>query len=187
MNSPWETSTGGHIPRSEMQIHTLLNMVLRFLLIQSLMLWQGGFLFYALVVVPIGSEILGKVDQGFVTRQVTFWMNTVGFICLTLMLIETTLTQDPSRKRKYRRHALMLLNAALLVSLVQQRSGLDRLLDERSHTVNEPDRFYQAHEWYLTVVGIQWFLMLAAAWLTLTAWRAADRTVKLTGPSPEQV
>ena len=40
----------------------------RFMLLVSLMFWQGGFMFYGGVVVEVGSRILGsELEQGFIT------------------------------------------------------------------------------------------------------------------------
>ncbi|MFM8571811.1 MAG: hypothetical protein ACKOAU_09465 [Pirellula sp.] len=36
-------------------------------------LWWGGLSFYAIVVVPIGTEQIGSVAQGFITQRVTQW------------------------------------------------------------------------------------------------------------------
>ena len=47
------------------------------------MLWQGGFLFYAAVVVPTGTEVLGSFEQGRVTRHVTDWLNGIGAVTLS--------------------------------------------------------------------------------------------------------
>ena len=33
--------------------------------------WWGGLCFYAVVVVPIGTELIGSVEQGFITQRVT--------------------------------------------------------------------------------------------------------------------
>jgi hypothetical protein len=41
----------------------------------ALFFWQGGFTFYASVVVPIGQEVFGPLRQGFLTRQVTVYLN----------------------------------------------------------------------------------------------------------------
>ena len=44
----------------------------RLLLLIGLMFWQGGFLFYAAVVVPVGTRVLGsETEQGFITQSVT--------------------------------------------------------------------------------------------------------------------
>ena len=54
----------------------MMTILRRFFVLQSLMLWQGGFLFYAAVVVPIGTDVLGgSFEQGRITRFVTEQMN----------------------------------------------------------------------------------------------------------------
>ena len=40
----------------------------RFLSLCAFAFWQGGFVFYSGVVVPIGSDELGDTVQGFITR-----------------------------------------------------------------------------------------------------------------------
>jgi hypothetical protein len=57
----------------------------RFLVIQALLLWQGGFLFYAAVVVPVGTDVIGSFGQGMVTRHVTDWMNAIGAVAVALL------------------------------------------------------------------------------------------------------
>ena len=43
-------------------------------------IWWGGLSFYALFVVPIGTEIVGGFEQGFITQRVTNWLNAIGVI-----------------------------------------------------------------------------------------------------------
>ena len=60
-------------------------LIRRYLLLMSLMFWQGGFTFYSAVVVPIGSDLLGSGrDQGFITRSVTNYLNLAGVAALAL-------------------------------------------------------------------------------------------------------
>ena len=48
----------------------------RFLVLIALFFWQGGFTFYAAVVVPVGQQVLhSHLRQGFVTQQVTNYLN----------------------------------------------------------------------------------------------------------------
>jgi len=43
-------------------------------------MWWGGLCFYAVVVVPIGTEDIGSVEPGFITQRVTQWHNALtGF------------------------------------------------------------------------------------------------------------
>ena len=45
--------------------------VRRFVVVQALLLWQGGFLFYAAIVVPVGTDELGSAfAQGKITARV---------------------------------------------------------------------------------------------------------------------
>jgi hypothetical protein len=50
--------------------------------------WWGGLTFYALVVVPIGTELLGSVEQGFVTQRVTLWHNWLGVVIALALAAE---------------------------------------------------------------------------------------------------
>ena len=51
----------------------------RFVVLHAFLLWQGGFVVYGGVVVPVGAEVLGSDRlQGFVTQQVTGWLNLFG-------------------------------------------------------------------------------------------------------------
>ena len=57
----------------------------RWLVVLSLMFWQGGFMFYGGVVVPVGSEVLGSdTDQGWITRKVTDYLNAAGAVALAV-------------------------------------------------------------------------------------------------------
>lgn len=60
-------------------------LVRRLLLLWALMFWQGGFMFYGGVVVPVGSRILGSdLEQGWITRSVTNYLNVAGAVALAL-------------------------------------------------------------------------------------------------------
>jgi hypothetical protein len=41
--------------------------------------WMGGFTFYALIVIPTAERVLDSMrDTGFITQQVTRWLNLIG-------------------------------------------------------------------------------------------------------------
>src|SRR5437660_1623910 len=76
----------------------------RFLVLAALMFWQGGFTFYAGVVVPVGREVLGSDrDQGFITRQVTEYLNLAGGIAVAVLAWDVMAAADPSRPRRWTR------------------------------------------------------------------------------------
>jgi hypothetical protein len=80
--------------------------VRRFLVLIALMFWQGGFLFYAAVVVPIGQSVLGShLEQGMITRQVTTYLNLAGCISLFIFGWDTRAARDSSRPRRLGRWA----------------------------------------------------------------------------------
>src|SRR5436190_16665061 len=58
----------------------------RFACLAALAFWMGGFTFYALVVIPTGNRLLGSIQQGLLTQQVTHWMNLIGLLALMLLL-----------------------------------------------------------------------------------------------------
>ena len=50
--------------------------------------WWGGLSFYAVVVVPIGTELIGSVEQGFITQRVTMWHNCLAVLFLLCLAVE---------------------------------------------------------------------------------------------------
>src|SRR2546423_10638475 len=80
----------------------MLRLMRRFLVIAALMLWQGGFTFYAAVVVPIGMDELGShTAQGFLTRRVAPFINLAGLLAL-LPLIAAVLCTRADRALRSR-------------------------------------------------------------------------------------
>ncbi len=124
----------------------------RFVLILGLALWIGGLTFYALVVVPIGIEILGTTDQGFVTQRVTNQLNLIGVGLLVLLLANVFLQRGRLLAETWL--VLAVTQAALFV--------LHRRLD--AMLAADDAGFYDAHRVYLLVTAVQWFAGLAHLW-----------------------
>src|SRR5580704_17366571 len=62
---------------------SLMILFRRFILLLCIAFWQGGFMFYGGVVVPVGAAVLGsEVDQGFITQAVTNYLNGAGAVCV---------------------------------------------------------------------------------------------------------
>jgi hypothetical protein len=58
----------------------------RFLAFAAVAFWLGGFTFYAGVVIPVGIRVLGgHVRQGFITQQVTQWINVAALCAIPIL------------------------------------------------------------------------------------------------------
>jgi hypothetical protein len=135
----------------------------RFACLAALAFWMGGFTFYALVVIPIGNRLLGSIQQGLLTQQVTRWMNLIGLVTLALLL--------PAARRSRWLAANWLVMAASLLALFCLHPRLDALID-RSIPAVTGDNFYQWHQAYLIVVTMQWIAAFGFLW-RLTASSSA--------------
>jgi hypothetical protein len=150
----------------------------RYLVLGGLLFWLGGFTFYASVVVPVGTEALGgsTLRQGFITREVTRYLNVSAAVALGLLAWDLLATRDPSRLRCRARVALWLATAVCQVALFALHAYLDARLQKRGMIILEPEVFRTAHRAYLWTHTAQWFAALAFVWLMLLAWRGQDRT-----------
>ena len=128
--------------------------------------WWGGLSFYALVVVPIGSEVIGSVEQGFITQRVTQWHNALSVLFIVCVLIEAF---------HRRSRALWLIGITLAVidmGLITWHIRLTNLMDFQQQTV--PGRFYEEHAVYLWITAAEWVLGIATPiWLFLSDNKAA--------------
>lgn len=157
----------------------MMTLARRFLVIAALMFWQGGFVFYASIVVPVGTQLLGSAkEQGFLTRRVAQQINVAGAIALLPLAWDVLAAPDPSlRRRSVRWLACAGMLAALFV-LMWLHPQLDRLLspdDDPIRQIYDRPAFRFRHRWYLWVITIQWGLGLVYLAMTLWSWRAADR------------
>ena len=111
-------------------------------------IWWGGLTFYAAAVVPIGTELLGSIDQGFITQRVTRWHNFLaGLLCISLLYIA---------RRDHNRILLILSSILGLVALalVSWHIRLTSLMDFDSQIV--PKGFYREHAVYLWLTTLEW-------------------------------
>src|SRR5437016_2549743 len=123
----------------------------RFLVLVALMFWQGGFTFYAAVVVPVGQEVLGSHRrQGFITRRVTTYLNLTGAAALLPLAWDAAASGDRANRRRLRWLAwlVMLLAQATLFGL---HDYLDQLMDPEAWSLTDRHTFRSGHRWYLWV------------------------------------
>ncbi len=157
-------------------MNPMLILVRRFFVLFSLLFWQGGFMFYGAVVVPVGSDFLGSHEkQGMITRTVAIYLNLAGLAALLIWAWDIALAPDPLRRRRRLRWALwtILLVASAVLFLLHRR--LDVLLDLGASRVLDRESYRPLHVWYLNVSTVQWAGSLLLLVLTLLAWREADR------------
>jgi hypothetical protein len=143
----------------------------RFLLFQAFLVWQGGFVFYSAVVVPVGTEVLGSAfDQGLVTQRVTVWMNRLGLAWHLLFGWDVFADGDPNRRRAWARAGMWAASFVLLAGLAAVHLKLDDLIVDGRLTRADRPAFRTWHVVYLWLSTGQWALALANAGLTLAAW-----------------
>jgi hypothetical protein len=147
----------------------------RFLVLLALMFWQGGFTFYASVVVPIGRDMLGSsLEQGFITREVTRYLNLSGAIALLILALDLVAGREAPWARRLRWLSWLGM-VGTLVWLVWLHPHIDQYLNTEYHTIIDGRAFRAGHRAYLWISTVQWGFGLVYAWLTLRAWRQADR------------
>jgi hypothetical protein len=154
----------------------MITLLRRFLVLVALSFWLGGFTFYASVVVPIGQHVLkSHTRQGFITREVTVYLNLSGAIALLMLAWDTAAVRDAASWRRWGRWLMwagMVVTLGLLFWLHPQ---LDDLMNQ--YTSGEiDDRLFRAgHRLYLWTSTIQWGCGVAYTVLTISSWRSEDR------------
>ena len=157
----------------------------RFLVLQTLLLWQGGFLFYSAVVVPEGTDVLGSAAaQGVITRRVTAWLNPAGLAYLAAAAWDLALTRDPWPRRVAARWWLWAAAVALLYGLFVLHNLMSFFMDPAGQAVQLRREFRVGHVLYMWASTLHWLFGLAAAYLTLAAWAAEDRRPLQSSLSP---
>jgi hypothetical protein len=148
----------------------------RFLVLIALMFWQGGFTFYAAVVVPIGQAVLqSHLEQGFITRQVTNYLNIAGAVALLCLAWDSMESKDPAAVRGRIRWVTWLVMVLSLAILVWLHGSLDELLDPETRSLLDRRPFRSLHRLYLWISTLQWGCAVVYSVLTLAAWRREDR------------
>lgn len=159
----------------------------------SLIGWQGGFAFYSGVVVPVGAEVLGsELEQGWVTRSVTPWLNGIGWIGVLASLLALRLTcwgPSPSGSQRWSKKlatSLVLFLAVSLLALQLLHGQVDLQLDQERRQVVDYDTFYDIHRVYLILSTAQWLAAIALTVVLVHGWtRGAISEPRVASPSSE--
>ena len=124
-------------------------------------------MFYAAVVVPIGTEILGSpAAQGAITQRTAFWLNVCGSVWALLALFDMLAEGRRARPR------LIIWGIAVLGLAGQWllHPMLGELYDAETLRVLDRPRFRRLHISYLWLTTIDWLAGLAYCWQTLADW-----------------
>lgn len=121
-------------------------------------LWWGGLTFYAAVVIPIATELLGAETQGFVTQRVTRWLNVLTTAWLVMVAV------DAKRHRSCWLWSLWMMMALSQIGLFVDHARLTSLMDFANQAISiDRARFYAEHQVYLWITVVQWLAGLV--WL----------------------
>ena len=143
-----------------------MHQVRRFTLWMLLSFTFGGFLFYAGIVVPTGTSVLGTTTQGFVTRHVTRALN-VSVLVTVAALCWDIYVQRIRRKRWATRSltgavAWIAITCGILWFL---HGKLNAQLSDDEFAVLDGTQFYAMHRIYLWVSTLQWLSSLIVFWV----------------------
>lgn len=132
-------------------------------------LWWGGFTFYAVAVIPNAQKVLhSHVKVGFITQEVTHWINAAAVLALTFLLWELRQAELPTPRRRRWLWGAWLVMVTMQIALFTLHPMLDRLLDFSARDIIDEPRFYFLHRVYLCVSTVEWL----AAWVWWAGWFA---------------
>lgn len=153
----------------------MLILVRRFVVVAALMFWSGGFVFYAAVVVPIGTEILGgSTEQGFITRHVAKRINWAGVAALAMFAWDAC-SADRRWRRGFRWASIGVMLACLIV-LLWLHPHMEALMPAGKHDgFVDFEHFDDLHRVYLWTITVQWAASVGYMALSIAAWRGQDR------------
>ncbi|MBI3875236.1 MAG: hypothetical protein HY300_04615 [Verrucomicrobia bacterium] len=145
----------------------------RFLVRTLLIVWLGGFTFYTGVVIRVGHAMYPDRETiGFLTRDVTFWLNWIGLLSLALLAPNCRLdSRNAPRRLRCGLFASLGLITVALTALFLLHGAINGTLDVAAHRVVERARFHKLHEIYEAVATVQWAAALLHLWCLLAVWQ----------------
>ena len=152
----------------------------RFLCLCALLFWQGGFTFYATVVIPIAGVVLDpKLHlRARITDAATNVLNLAGVVAAFLLLWDVAASADPCRRRFWFRGVLWAILSVTLAALFPLHYWLEMLDPPGGTGPTDAAIFYRAHQIYLWVSTAQWLAALVYLGVTIRTWRAEDARVR---------
>lgn len=155
----------------------LLLRALSYLHILAWSIWWGGLTLYAAIVVPIATESIGALEQGFVTQRVTEWLHGSAAVYLATGISVSAWCR--SRWQKW----LIVVQFVLLASLVIVHRQLSAEMDFDLKTI--PDGFYAKHAIYLWLTTGMWIVGLIYPLVALPLCGIASSRYRYSSSDPE--
>jgi hypothetical protein len=160
-------------------------MVRRFLVILAVEFWLGGFTFYASVVIHTGHRVFGsRLEVGFLTQQVTRWLNLSSVVGLIALLWNGL--ADWKTAKTWLRASLAvtwITMAVVQVALFGLHPVLDRMLDVETHQMLQRPAFHSVHKLYMNLSTLQWGAGLLHIWFVLLVWGGRDQLAGRVSPA----
>jgi hypothetical protein len=152
-------------------------LAMRMLVLTACGFWLGGLTFYAAVVIPTATRVLGShVRVGFITQRVTNWINVSAVIALGVLLLALVLPVGSGRRRyRFLLVATWCLMAAAQIGLFVLHPLLDGALDPVHRQIVDEPRFYRLHRGYLWLAMSQQVAGVTHVCGLITAWHLRDR------------
>ncbi|MCP4099338.1 MAG: hypothetical protein GY748_24200 [Planctomycetaceae bacterium] len=150
----------------------------RITLLFAFAIWWGGFTFYASVVVPVGSEILGSSrTQGFITQVVTHWLNVASALTILMLALDLWLNRQARKTFNFVLETGIAIGLLIcLATLVFLHPKMDELISLAGETISDEAEFYKIHRVYLWVSTIQW--ALGGLWMaSFMTWISSAKRV----------
>ena len=142
-----------------------MNAFRRFLTFVVFAFWMGGFTFYASVVIPTAHGVLGSHREvGFITQQVTHWLNLVSLLALALLTWNLIAERAATPRLKRLLGITLGVMFATQVALFAEHPMLVRMLDVETQNMASRDRFYAMHRVYLLTAAVQWLAAMLHGW-----------------------
>ena len=148
-----------------------MNAFRRFLTFVVFAFWMGGFTFYASVVIPTAHGVLGSHREvGFITQQVTHWLNFISLLTLALLTWNFFVERIRQPALSWRLPGITLaLMFAAQIALFAEHPILDQMLDGKTQSIASHGQFYSWHRIYLLTAAVQWLAAMVHAWTLTTA------------------
>ena len=141
----------------------------------AVVLWLGGFTFYAACVVRVASRVLGGTEQGYVTQHVMSMLQWIAVVMLGFILFDIILYAKTNLKMVTLLRAVAWLTMAITTGvLFLVHAQMSNLMDSETLSMPDFERFSPLHQRYQFVATVYWCAcMLDLAFLLHTHKRFA--------------